>query len=186
MRQLLILLPLFKCFSIYAQNKTVISSTTLTTSQLTKLTASMEANLTSLRTDLSAIQAKLVVKDSNDSKRNMKIQMLSNRMDSAVYPNVNQFDIDTTTHVMSLKDRPDTFVIIKKAPRIAPNGTQSFIANKTTIKKPYTLTFPNEEDQKDIDDLKNQVKTLEKMIAKMQKTIDKQNETIDTLKVKKK
>lgn len=172
--KLIIFILLFFSLSSVAQKKKTVSVTTLTSKQLTVLTASL--------------QARLDAKDKRDDDRNASIKRLSEKMDSAVILNPKQFEIDSN-NIASYIIKPDTFVIYKKSPKVPLESSSVTIAR---IDEASTLIIPQPGvTTKEMSDLKFQIQQLEqlldddkKLIDKLQKKIKQQQATITNLKKK--
>ncbi len=155
MKYLVITLFIFCAFKSKAQKA-------LSTAQLTA-----KAQRDSIRID--ALVYKATIKDANDDQRNVRIKRVEDKIDSAVSPNLNDFDIDTATKVLSLKN--DAFITVRKSSYIP----QSFAATATgsNPQKTYTVTVPRSSEQQQIDALKIQVDKLQKALSKQQSDLNK-------------
>ncbi len=116
-----------------------------------------------------AIQQKQSLKDINDDIRNAKIKAIEQKLDSAVSPDLSDFNVDRVTKVLSLKE--DAFITIKKS----SYSHQSF-ADMPTVnnsQKAYTLTVQRSIEQQQIDVLKTEVDKLKKALSKQQSALNK-------------
>lgn len=194
--KLIIFILLFFSLSSHAQKKKAISATTLTTKQLTTITAKLQANFTD---SIKYLTERLNLSFWQNERLNQRATALEKTLDSVVVviPNINDFDFDSTTKVLSLKERwPDTIVIYKKSPRVPgqSNTMQGLVGSDVPnelkpLAMPYKFSTDTPKEQQDIADYKWQIDYFEKLLDddkkvmdKLQKIIKAQQKEIDKLK----